>query len=116
MFSFAFPLFLAGAALTAVPLLLHFLRKRISKVQDFPSLYFLRQTVARKKTRNDLRSWLVFLLRALALCCLAAAFAWPRFDTPDDVPEEASVFILDASYSTRTPKDIWSRLRRCGTP
>lgn len=104
MFTFAFPLFLAGAALTAVPLILHFLRRRISKVQDFPSLYFLRQTVSRRKTRNDLRSWIVFLLRALALICLAAAFAWPRFDTPDAAPEEASVFILDASFSTANPE------------
>jgi len=104
MFYFAFPMFLAGAALITVPLLLHFLRKRMRRTQEFPSLYFLKKVVARKRTRNDFRSWLVLLLRVLALACLAAAFAWPCFGKPDNAPKEAVVFILDGSYSTRNPE------------
>ncbi len=104
MFYFAFPMFLAGVALVTVPLLLHFLRKRMRKTQEFPSFYFLKQMIARKRSRNDFRSWLVLLLRILVLACLALAFAWPCFDQPDKEPEEATVFILDGSYSTRNPE------------
>lgn len=71
------PLFLLGALLTAIPLLLHLTRKRRPPI-PFPSFLFLRAlgATARRKRRR-FRDLPLLLLRMAALALLAFAFAEP---------------------------------------
>ena len=49
-----FPGFLAGAALIALPVILHFLRRRQNVIVRFPSLRFLGETAMRDTRRQSI--------------------------------------------------------------
>jgi hypothetical protein len=93
------PGFLAGATLIALPVVLHFLRRRQRTPVRFPSLRFLGPTAQRDTRRQQLLRWLTLLLRCLAISLLAAAFARPFF--PDLNAERSRVMVvaLDNSMS-----------------
>ena len=55
--------YLAGAMAVGVPIILHLLRRRPRRMQPFPSFLFLHATAARKQSRNNIRKWLVMILR-----------------------------------------------------
>ena len=99
MISLLNALYMLGAAAVGVPIILHLLRRRPTKDQPFPSFLFLHATAARKQSRNNIRKWLVLLLRCLALLLLALAFSWPylpRFKRP---PEQLTALLWDQSFS-----------------
>lgn len=100
------PLYLAGIALLALPVLIHLVQKQDLGGIGFPSLMFLRRIELRERRRVEIRHWLLLLLRCLLLLLLVLAFARPFFDEPGDVdaPVAAgsdSVILLDRSYSMR---------------
>lgn len=68
---------LAGAALIAVPIVLHLIMRRQPKHLEFPALRFiqLRRDTNRRSLR--LRQLLLLLLRCAAICLLALALARP---------------------------------------
>ncbi len=76
-FSFLFPAFLAGLAAVALPVLIHLIHRKKSKVQPFSSLRFLRLVEKRIARRRRLEEYLVLLFRALALALLALGLASP---------------------------------------
>jgi hypothetical protein len=99
--SFLFPAFLLGLAALAVPLLLHLIRRRVTRTIPFPALRFLAPQRADER-KHRLRRLLVLALRCLALALLAAAFARPFFGTPPDGAARATVVVIDNSFSLQT--------------
>ena len=111
--SFLVPLFLAGAAAVAIPVVIHLTQRSRGTVVPFPSLMFLRRIPFRSSERRRIRHPLLFSLRALAILLLAAAFARPYLrergvvDAPDGRAREI-VVLVDESYSMRYG-DRWER-------
>lgn len=98
------PLFLAGLAGLAVPVLLHLTRRERGRPVRFPSLMFLDRLPFQEESRRRIRQWPLLALRLAVLALLVAAFARP-FSTGADLggtggagPAEV-VVVLDQSYS-----------------
>jgi hypothetical protein len=75
--SFLTPLFLAGLAVIAVPVLIHLTQRSKSQVTQFPSVMFLDRVPFRTNQRRRIRHPLLLALRILAITLLAAGFARP---------------------------------------
>lgn len=73
------PLFLAGLAAIAVPILVHLVHRERSIAEHFPSTMFLRREPYRAMARQKLRHLPLFALRVLAVALLAFAFSRPFF-------------------------------------
>ncbi|MBS3735382.1 MAG: BatA domain-containing protein [Phycisphaerae bacterium] len=97
------PWMLAGAGLVALPIVAHLLSRHVRRRVVFPTVRLLRQSRARTARLFRLRRWLVLLLRCLAVCLIAAAFArpvWSRHPAPSaDEAGGAVVLIVDVSAS-----------------
>ena len=102
--SFLTPLFLAGLAAIAVPVIIHLIQKERKNVVAFPSLMFLRRIPYQSVNRRKIRNWPLLLLRLAALALIVLAFARP-FLTEDAITAAAAggarevVILLDRSYS-----------------
>jgi len=70
------------AALIAVPLVVHLLRRRIGARVDFPATRYLARAEREHSRRLRLRNLLLMALRVLAVIALAAAAAHPIADVP----------------------------------
>ena len=77
--NFLAPLFLAGAAAIALPILLHLIRRTERERIPFSSLMFLKQTPPKVTRRSRLENLLLLLLRCLAFALIALAFSRPYF-------------------------------------
>ncbi len=75
--TFLNPFLLAGLAAVAIPIAVHLFHFRRPQRLDLPTLRFLRAVEATAVRRMRLRQWLLLALRALAVVCLALAFARP---------------------------------------
>src|SRR5690606_34017346 len=100
--SFLSPNFLLAVAALALPLLLHLLRRRVTRTIPFPSLRFLAAAKPTDRRRQNLRRRIVLALRCLALVALALAFARPFFGAAEPPVGRATVIIVDNSYSLQT--------------
>lgn len=114
--SFLSPLFLAGLAAAAIPVLLHLVRRATAPVVLFPSLMLLQATTRRQVRRRKLRDVLLLLLRSLALAALAVAFARPFLSTAEvallaPAGRTTTVLLIDRSMSMQT-SDWFERARR----
>lgn len=110
------PLFLAGLALLAVPLLVHLSQRAEGEAEPFPSLMFLRRIPFRAERRRRIRHPVLFALRCLAVALLALAFARPLLERTGDAAgadgaRTERVVLLDRSYSM-SYGDTWERARR----
>jgi hypothetical protein len=81
--SFLAPVFLAGLAALAIPVLIHLANRPRKEVVEFPSLMFLEMIEYQASSRRRLRDLVLFALRVLALVLVVAAFARPYLDRPD---------------------------------
>ena len=79
--SFLFPLFLAGAAAAAVPIVLHLLERHTEQRVRFAAVALLKGAPVERTARRRLRELALLALRAGALVLLAVAFARPFFGT-----------------------------------
>jgi hypothetical protein len=105
-FGFLHPVFFAGLAILAVPVLIHLVAQREARGRAFPSLMFLRNIPIKRARRRTLRDPLLLILRALALTLLVLAFAGPYLlDNATPATETATtrqtVIAVDRSYSMR---------------
>ncbi len=112
-FTFLAPLFLAGLAALAIPILIHLTHRERRDAIQFPSLMFLRRVPYRTVRRQRIRHWLLFLLRVAAILLVAAAFARPLLERASLGPAVLGtarevVILLDRSYSMGYG-DRWSR-------
>src|SRR5512134_1999679 len=75
--SFLYPAFLIGAALIAIPIVLHLLRRDVAPPVPFTAVRLLRRSPVERSRRRRLRDLLLLAARVAALLLLAAAFARP---------------------------------------
>lgn len=102
--SFLAPLFLAGLAALAVPIILHLVQKEKKDPVTFPSLMFLSKVPYKTTRRRRLRDLLLLALRAAAIVLVVGAFARPFLDRDgaaalDPGAAREVVVLLDRSYS-----------------
>lgn len=113
--SFLAPLFLAGAAAIALPLLFHLIRRSSREKVVFSSLMFLEPSPPRITKRSRLEHILLLLLRCAVVCLLAFAFARPFLQKPmatvaaADQSSRVAIFI-DSSASMRR-EDLWAQAK-----
>ncbi|MCA1649571.1 MAG: BatA and WFA domain-containing protein, partial [Acidobacteria bacterium] len=111
--AFLTPLFLAGLAALAIPVLVHLIQRERRNVVEFPSLMFLRRIPYQSVQRRRIRHWVLLLMRLAALALIVAAFARP-FLRRGDVGAAAAagarevVLLVDRSYSMGYA-DRWQR-------
>jgi hypothetical protein len=102
--NFLSPLFLAGLAALAIPVLIHLINREKKVVVQFPSLMFLHKIPYKSVRRQKIRHLLLLILRCLALALFVAAFARPWFDRSNSIgagntSARAVVILVDRSYS-----------------
>jgi len=97
--AFLAPLWLSLAALAAVPVLLHLLRRNIGARVEFPAVRYLQS--AERESSRDVRAknLLLLLLRILIVMLLALAAARPVWTRGDGTPRALAI-VLDNSLST----------------
>lgn len=107
---FLTPLYLAGLAALALPILAHLVRRTPRGRQVFSSLMFLAPSPPKLTRRSRLDQLLLLLLRAAALALLAVAFARPFLREsavlPFDLASRRVAIVLDTSASMRRG-DVW---------
>ena len=68
----------AGAALAALPVILHLFMRQTPKHVIFPALRLIRERQRRSKKRMRIKNWLLLLARMAVLALMALALARPR--------------------------------------
>jgi hypothetical protein len=105
--SFLSPLFLAGLAAAAIPVLIHLFHRRTEPVIEFSAMRFLRRAPAEQSHRRRLRELLLLALRAAALALLALAFARPYLaPSAAALSAPATLVLLDRSVSMSAPGQL----------
>ena len=100
--SFLTPLYLVGAALIALPIVLHLLRRDVAPPVPFTAVHLLRQTTIERSRRHRLRDLILLAARVCALILLAGSFARPyRAAAPGTT--RMTVVAVDRSFSMAAP-------------
>jgi hypothetical protein len=100
--SFLTPLYLAGAALIALPIILHLLRRDVAPAVPFTAVSLLRKTPVDRSRTHRLRDLLLLAARVAALLLLAGSFARPYL--PGAAPTgRTTVVAVDRSFSMAAP-------------
>ncbi|MFN7623013.1 MAG: BatA domain-containing protein, partial [Acidobacteriota bacterium] len=102
--SFLTPLFWLGLAATAVPIIVHLVRRTRAPRIEFPSLMFVRRVPQRTIRRRRIQNLLLLILRCLAFFLLVFAFVRPYFSDGKaglDGASKAEVILIDRSFSMR---------------
>ena len=104
--AFLAPAFLFLAALAGVPLLVHLLRRRVSRTVDFPAVRYLTRMEQEHSRERKLRHRLLLFLRMLAVMALAMAVARPiaRLAGLGHAPVALAV-VIDNSMSSGAVRD-----------
>lgn len=115
---FLAPLFFAGLAALAIPVLIHLIQRERKNVVQFPSLMFVRRIPYSSIRRRRIHNWTLLLLRLAAIALIVAAFARPFFRgttlTAAAGGARDIVILLDRSYSMGHG-DQWARAKRAAT-
>lgn len=94
------PWFLAGLAAAAIPVVIHLIHRRQSRVIPLPTLRFLRQIPARTIRKRRLEEYVLMAARILLLALLALAGARPVLSEARAAGGSTAVaIVLDDSYS-----------------
>jgi hypothetical protein len=110
---FLTPLFLAGLAALAVPVIIHLIQRERKNVVRFPSLMFLRKIPYESVRRRKIHNWALLMLRLAALALIVAAFARPFLRNPAVAADAGGgarevVVLVDRSFSMGYG-DRWAR-------
>jgi hypothetical protein len=102
--TFLSPLFLAGAAAAAVPIVLHLLKREPEPRVKFAAVRLLKQAPVEHTEKHRLRELLLLALRVATLVLLALAFARPFFATGAAASSAGvTIVALDTSFSMAAP-------------
>lgn len=102
---FLHPALLWGAALAAVPILIHILNRRRHRRLPWGAMRFVLAAYRKTRRRVQLENWILLLLRTAAILLLALALARPFLGKSSPLAaltekRRALVLALDASAST----------------
>ena len=104
MLSFLAPLFLAGAAAAALPIVLHLLKRQPEARVKFAAVKMLKRAPVEHTQKRHLRQLILLALRVTALILLAFAFARPFFATGAALGTAGvTIVALDTSISVSAP-------------
>lgn len=100
------PLFLAGLATIAIPILVHLVRREEQSSFAFPSLMFLKAIPIHERRRRTIRHWWLLALRCVIVALLSIAFAkpfieWSTRNIGSLSDSRDRVVLLDRSHSMR---------------
>jgi hypothetical protein len=113
---FVTPALLAGAALIAVPIVLHLIMRREAQRIKFPALRFVQQRRNLNQHRLRLRHWLLLALRCAIIAFLAFALARPTLRGSGAAGKEgapmAAALVFDNSLRMQYEQDNKSRLAK----
>lgn len=116
--SFITPMLVGGAALVAVPLVLHLIMRRKPVPHDFPALRFLRERAVANRRRLRVSHLVLLLLRMAALALLALALARPVLRgagwLADGEGPVAAAFVFDTTARMTLREANQTRLERAG--
>jgi hypothetical protein len=116
--NFLAPLFLAGIAAIAIPVIIHLINRERKVVVEFPSLMFLERIPYRSVRRQKIRHLLLLVLRCIAIALLVMAFARPFFERRHSAiggtGARELVILLDRS-SSMGYGDRWTKAREAAT-
>ena len=116
--SFITPMLLGGAALVAVPLVLHLIMRRKPVPHYFPALRFLREKAVANRRRLRLSHIFLLLLRMAALALLALALARPVLRgagwLADGEGPVAAAFVFDSAPRMALREANQTRLDQIG--
>lgn len=102
--SFLTPLFWLGLVATAVPIIVHLVRRTRAPRVGFPSLMFVRRVPQETIRRRRLQNLLLLILRCLALLLLVLAFVRPFLRTRGfgrGTTNGVEIILIDRSFSMR---------------
>src|SRR4051812_44012816 len=77
--SFLAPLFFAGLAALAVPVIVHLIQREKKDILEFPSLMFIQRIPYQSVERRRIHNWMLFALRVAAMVLIILAFSRPFF-------------------------------------
>ena len=104
MLAFLSPLFLAGAAAAAIPIVLHLLKREPEARVQFAAVKLLKRAPVEHSQKHRLRELLLLALRVATLLLLAIAFARPFFASGVAMASSGvTIVALDTSYSLSAP-------------
>lgn len=103
--TFLNPLVLIALAAAAIPIILHLLNLRKTRVIDFSTLTFLKELQRSKIRKLKLKQWLLLALRTLIIIFVVLAFTRPALRSgfgflPGTAAKSSVVIVLDNSFST----------------
>src|SRR5438045_5461486 len=99
-FSFLHAWLWLGALAVAAPIWLHLRRRQETNLFRFSAVQFLQDEREPQRSPLQLRDWLLFTIRLLALLLIVAGFAWPYLRGINTLPiKESRVYILDNTLS-----------------
>src|ERR1700722_8065780 len=90
----------AGAALAALPVILHLFMRQTPKHVIFPALRLIRERQKQSKKRMRIKNWLLLLARLAILALVALALARPRVYSEVPLGDESQPMALGLVFDT----------------
>lgn len=104
----------AGAALAAIPIILHLFMRQTPKHVIFPALRLIRERHKRSKKQLKVKNWLLLAARMLLLALMALALARPTLNSETNLGDQevptALAFVFDTSMSMQYTEKGTDRL------
>jgi hypothetical protein len=104
----------AGAALAAIPVILHLFMRQTPKHVIFPALRLIKERHKRSKKQLKVKNWLLLAARMLLLILMALALARPSLNSETSLGDgevpTARAFVFDTSMSMQYTEQGNNRL------